>query len=97
MLSQRYRLMQLRQDRRAALGAWILANINRDADKKAEPFTLEEVVAWLGHGFQAPEEPPQPPTVEEVKDKIVMLNTLYNGQVDGPVADAVAMRTYLED
>jgi hypothetical protein len=59
--------------------AWLLANINRDSDMKAEPFTLEEVVAWLGHGFQPRPSVPQTPDVEMLAQKMQTLNTLYNG------------------
>lgn len=44
--------MQEREDRRAALGAWVQVEMNRDTQKRMQPFALEEIVAWLGHGFQ---------------------------------------------
>lgn len=74
----RWRQQQARNDRRAAMAAWLLANIHRDTDHQHEPFGLEEVVGWLGHGFQRPEapakaEPPPPATVDELKDKLGMV------------------------
>jgi hypothetical protein len=55
LLAQRYRRMQEREDRRAALAAWATIELNRDSQKRSEPFTLHEVVSWLGHGFQQEE------------------------------------------
>jgi hypothetical protein len=60
LLAQRTRRIQLREDRRAALAAWAQIELNRDREKRSHPFTLEEVVGWLGHGFQ--EAPPATPT-----------------------------------
>jgi hypothetical protein len=74
-------------DRRAALTAWVLAMVNRDAEKQREPYTLEQVVSWLGHGFmqETPDEEPAPPTVDELKNRIEMLHGFYsaNGQGEG--------------
>jgi hypothetical protein len=86
LLSMRYRLVQERADRRAALPAWLLANVNRDTDVRHEPFTLEEIVSWLGHGFQREEMPPPPvqTNMEEVRQTVLMLQQVYtNGQLDG--------------
>jgi hypothetical protein len=83
LLSVRYRRMQAREDRRAAFAAWAQIELNRDTDKRSQPFTLEEITSWLGHGFQrtdqeaAPAPPPQP-TQEELAEKIHMLHTLYS-------------------
>jgi hypothetical protein len=64
--------------------AWLLANVNRDSERRAEAFSLEEVVGWLGHGFAPPEAPIQPlaqPTEEELLERVQMLHRLYtNGQ-----------------
>ena len=75
----RYRQAQERADRRAALPAWLLANVNRDSEYKVEPWTLEEVVAWLGHGFQRGESPPPPAqtSMEEVRQTVLMLQQVY--------------------
>jgi hypothetical protein len=35
------------ENRRAALLATLLANANRDPDKRREPFTVEEILSWL--------------------------------------------------
>ena len=80
---EQYRRQQEREDRRAALGAWAQIELERDPDKRSQPFTIEEIVSWLGHGFQhidqeaAPAPPPQP-TQEELAEKIQMLHTLYS-------------------
>jgi hypothetical protein len=72
----------------------MLAAINRDTEKQRDPIPFEDVVSWLGHGFQrvpAPV-PPAPPSVEDLKDKIGMVHllhkTLYgdNGATDGDAA-----------
>jgi hypothetical protein len=44
--------MQEREDRRAALSAWVAVEMQRDEKRRPEPFRLEEIVGWLGHGFQ---------------------------------------------
>lgn len=83
-LSLRHRRQQQREDRRAALGAWVLANVNRDTEHRAEPFDLEEVTAWLGYSGQYPvvpaPEPEEPPDVDAMRGTVEMLNTLYGGQ-----------------
>jgi hypothetical protein len=64
--------------------AWLLANVNRDSERRSEPFTLEEVVAWMGHGFAPPDAPLPPafqPTGEELLERVHQLQQLYtNGQ-----------------
>jgi hypothetical protein len=66
LLAVRWRQQQAREDRRAAMGAWLLANINRDSEKRPEPFTLQEIVSWLGHGFQQETTPtPAPPPAQD--------------------------------
>jgi hypothetical protein len=63
--------------------AWLLANVNRDSERRSEPFTLEEVVTWMGHGFAPPEAPPPvtQPTEQELLERVQMLHRLYtNGQ-----------------
>ena len=87
LLATRWRHQQWREDRRAAMPAWLLANINRDSETRPQPFDLDEVVAWLGHGFQPPEMPPTPPvqpTGEELLERVQMLHQFYtNGQHGG--------------
>ena len=83
MLSVRYRRMQEREDRRAALMACVYTEFKRDPDKRSQPFTIEEIVSWLGHGFQRTEQeaapaPPPQPTQEELAEKIHMLHALYS-------------------
>lgn len=84
LLATRWRQQQWREDRRAAMPAWLLANVNRDSETRREPFSLEEVVAWLGHGFAPPEAPPppaEPPTGEDLLGRVHLLHQLYtNGQ-----------------
>jgi hypothetical protein len=81
LLTVAWRKQQAREDRRAAMAAWILANVNRDSKTRPEPFGLEEVVAWLGHGFASPEPAAQgaatPPSVDEFKAKFEALHQMY--------------------
>jgi hypothetical protein len=81
LLTVQYRRQQEREDRRAALGAWVNVEMNRDRETRGEPYTLEELVAWLGHGFQRHEayKPVQPPTPEELVEQAKVLNNLYGG------------------
>jgi hypothetical protein len=82
LLSVRHRRLQHMEDRRAAMPAWILVNVNRDSAKKPEPFSLEDVVGWLGHGFHARQRPPQepgPPTTETLKDRLGIVHMLHKG------------------
>jgi hypothetical protein len=82
LLAVRHRRQQEREDRRACVAAWILVNVNRDSSKKAEPFRLEDVVAWLGHGFQRAPGVPQsvePATPEELKQKLDVVHLLHKG------------------
>jgi hypothetical protein len=83
LLTVRWRQHQAREDRRAVFGGWMLANINRDSEQRSQPFTLDEVTTWMGHGFQRSEAPPieELPTVEELAQRVRVLNTVYNGEV----------------
>jgi hypothetical protein len=60
--------MQEREDRRAALAAWVQVEMNRDREKRSTPFSLEDIVAWLGHGFQPAKRavPEAPPSTEDL-------------------------------
>jgi hypothetical protein len=88
LLTVRWRQQQAREDRRAAMSAWLLANINRDSEHRHEPFRLEEVVGWLGHGFQRPSEAPakaepapppaEPMTVDQLKVRLDMMKWLHD-------------------
>ena len=82
LLVEQYRGQQERLDRRAAMSAWLLANINRDSKTRPEPFALDEVVEWLGHGFarRVPLSMPQPPEV--LHERLSLLQAFYsdNGQ-----------------
>jgi hypothetical protein len=80
-LTEQYRRREERQDRRAALVTMLLANVNRDTQFKQDAFTLEEVVAWLGHGFQKP--PPPPPAPDELLARARALNTIYSASPNG--------------
>jgi len=79
LLTVAHRRQQERDDRRAALIAWLTAEMNRDRNKRGDPYTLEEVVSWLGHGFQRVAPPPLqgPATSEELLDRAHTLNELY--------------------
>lgn len=76
-LTEAWRQGQAREDRRAAMAAWVLANVNRDTEHRREPFGLDEVATWLGHGFQPPPPEEVPPTVEELAARFDMLNAAY--------------------
>lgn len=61
-----------------------------DATKRAAPFTLEEVMAWLGFSEKpVPVEPERPRTPEELEAQVELLHTMYtqiqqaNGHVKG--------------
>ena len=87
-MASRWRIQQAREDRRAALTAWILASVHRDSEHRSQPFEFAEVVAWLGHGFDRTtaqrEEPAAPPTPEELLERAKMLHQLYGGhEVNG--------------
>ena len=85
----RYRRVQEREDRRAALGAWIQVEMNRDTQKRLQPFALEDVVSWLGHGFQtAPEAKPAQPSADDLMQRALAFMELHgaanaNGQNEG--------------
>lgn len=85
-MSEQYRGQQERLDRRAALAAWVLASVNRDEKQRPQPFTLEEVAGWLGHGFQrqAPavsSSEPLPP--DALAARLSMLAEFYAGASNG--------------
>jgi hypothetical protein len=93
--------MQAREDRRAALAAWAQVEINRNTEKRLHPFTLEEVAAWLGHGFaeDTPPTPPEAPSTDELMERAQLfmqlagaknINGVLQGEVyeDGPHHDA---------
>ena len=82
LLAEQYRGQQDRLDRRAALGAWVLANVNRDAKARPEPFTLEEVASWLGHGFARRTPPPEALPPAALHERLALLHSFYgdNGQ-----------------
>lgn len=87
-LTERWRIVQARHDRRAALAAWVLASVHRDSESKSEPFEFQEVVAWLGHGFDRStaqaEVMAQPPSPEELLARAKLLNQVYGGvEVNG--------------
>ena len=77
-----WRRQQEREDRRAALSAWVLVNVNRDTAKRAEPFDLQEIVSWLGHGFQRETKPApaalpdKQATLEELMQKMQTMKML---------------------
>ena len=91
-LTERWRLVQARQDRRAALAAWVLASVHRDPESRSEPFDFAEVVGWLGHGFDRlaahPESPPEPPTADELLERARLLNEVYGGITHNGTGDA---------
>jgi hypothetical protein len=80
LLAEQYRLREERQDRRAALAAWVLANAHRDPDVRREAFDLEDIVSWLGHGFQRRQEaePAEAPSVETLVERAHMLQHVYS-------------------
>jgi hypothetical protein len=85
LLSVRHRHKQEREDRRAAMAAWVLANVNRDSKQRSEPFSLEEVTQWLGYAAQYPTRlresvaPSGPATVDELARKLDVVSLLHRG------------------
>jgi hypothetical protein len=84
--------MQAREDRRAALAAWIQVEMNRKTEKRPQPFTLEEVAEWLGHGFAeaTPPAAPAAPTTDELIERAQLFMQLagaknVNGVLQGEV------------
>ena len=82
LLSVQHRRQQEREDRRACFAGWLLVNMNRDTDKRREPFALAEVTEWLGYAssYVAParavvEEAPATP--DEIARKFEALYTLH--------------------
>ncbi|HEX6827137.1 MAG TPA: hypothetical protein VF077_12540 [Nitrospiraceae bacterium] len=73
-LMEQYRIKEEREDRRAALSAYILANVHRDSQQRPDPWELTEIVAWLGHPFQRVL---PPPTAAEVLDRTKVLHAVY--------------------
>jgi hypothetical protein len=59
-----------------ALLIQLTANLNRDPDQQREPWTIEEVLGWLGHAV--PDAPPVPPEQAQVQAKLAMLAEYYN-------------------
>jgi hypothetical protein len=88
LLAVRHRRVQHIADRRAALGAWILVNVNRDSKKQPEPFSLADVVAWLGTPYARPQPVPKRATIDEVKQNLGMLGLFNQGLygTNGPQA-----------
>ena len=81
LLSVRHRQVEARTDRRAALAAWVLANVHRDSERQPEGIGFDDVVSWLGHGFQAREVKPetQRPVAETTLTQAQVLTELYGG------------------
>ena len=83
LLSLWHRHRQEREDRRACVSAWLLANINRDTKTKSEPFSLDEVVSWLGYASQyvkrQPEAEPTPATVDDLRGRLDIVHMLHKG------------------
>jgi hypothetical protein len=88
VLAVRHRQVQALEDRRAAMAAWILVNVNRDSKSKPEPFRFEEVVAWLGTPYARPQPVPKRPTVDEVKQNLGIIGLFHQGLygTNGPQA-----------
>jgi hypothetical protein len=90
LLTVRHRQVEARADRRAALAAWVLANVHRDSERDPDGMSLETVVAWLGHNFQPQEQVPAPPerTPEDILTQAQVLTELFgtgaplNGTMD---------------
>lgn len=82
LLAVRHRQQQEREDRRAALAAWVLANVNRDTKQRSEPFSLDEVTAWLGYARPRPPNisvPAAAPTPEELRQRLGIVHLLHQG------------------
>jgi len=64
------------------MSAWLLVNINRDTEKRREPFDLEEVTGWLGYAqsYVAPAPPvvaESPQTPDELKRRLEVVYQLH--------------------
>jgi Phage tail assembly chaperone protein, TAC len=79
LLTVRHRRVQHIEDRRAALAAWRLANAHRDSEKKREPFSFEDVVAWLGTPYARPQPVPKRATMDEVKQNLGLIGLFNQG------------------
>jgi hypothetical protein len=74
--------LQAIEDRRAAMAAWVLVNVNRDSKQKPDPFSFEEVARWLGTGYDRAPEAPQPSapaTQEDLVRNIEAIHLLHKG------------------
>lgn len=65
----------------------LFANVNRDAKVRPQPFSLDEVLSWLGYPPEAEvsEAAPSRPTTEELREKLNLLHGLFgsNGGSEG--------------
>lgn len=80
----RYRRMQARQDMRAILPVWLLANAHKDPEVRREPFEIDEILSWLDYQRE-PRRPappvvePEPMTPDELAEHTALLARLYYG------------------
>lgn len=82
VLALRWRQQQQRRDRPVAMLIQVMLNVNRDTKTRPYPFELDEILQALGHTVE-PVEPPPPPSVEELHQKMATLSQLFparNGQ-----------------
>jgi hypothetical protein len=85
LLAEQYRGQQEREDRRAALAAFL--HVFHPGSRQGEvgdPLSLEELVSFLGHGFQRRAQSPAAPPPEELAQRLEVLHSFYggNGQTD---------------
>ena len=74
------------------MAAWAQIELHRDKEKRLEPFGLDEIAAWMGHGFieQQPSdaEPVKTqPDVEDLMDRAAQFMQMFgerkaNGTVE---------------
>lgn len=81
MLAQAYWHKQAREARPMAFLLQAFWNVNRDTDRRPEPFEFGEVMEVLG--YPLPKTPPPQPTVEELRERITVLHGVYSATVNG--------------
>lgn len=89
-MTQAYWQRQKRETTPMATLIQVLCNIHLDTEQRREPFSLDEVLGWLGYAASPrPVEPERPKTPEELEQQILLLHAMYtsvqqaNGQVKG--------------
>ena len=89
-MTQAYWQRQKRGSIPMAMLIQVLCNIHLDTEQRREPFSLDEVLGWLGFPTTpVPHEPERPRTPAELEAQVELLHAMYmsiqqtNGQVKG--------------